>query len=115
MNECVELIVNWYQNNKRSLPWREGWNPYYVWISEVMLQQTRIESVIPYYLRFIHKAPNIETLSLIDEDNLLKLWEGLGYYSRARNLKRAACLIMEKFNGVFPSNYEDILSLPGVG
>lgn len=115
MNECVELIVNWYQNNKRPLPWREECNPYYVWISEVMLQQTRIESVIPYYLRFIHEAPNIETLSLIDEDNLLKLWEGLGYYSRARNLKRAACLIMEKFNGVFPSNYEDILSLPGVG
>ena len=115
MKNCVELIINWYKNNKRCLPWRDGCNPYYVWISEVMLQQTRIESVIPYYNRFIHKIPNIKALSLIDEDDLLKLWEGLGYYSRARNLKKAACIIMERFNGVFPSNYEDILSLPGIG
>ena len=115
MKNCVELIINWYKNNKRCLPWRDGCNPYYVWISEVMLQQTRIESVIPYYNRFIHKIPNIKALSLIDEDDLLKLWEGLGYYSRARNLKKSACIIMERFNGVFPSNYEDILSLPGIG
>ena len=115
MKDCIELILNWYLENKRELPWRKDTNPYHVWISEIMLQQTRIEAVIDYYYRFMDRVPTIQALSEIPEDELLKLWEGLGYYSRARNLKKAACVIMEKFNGVFPEPYSDILSLPGIG
>ncbi len=115
MKNCVTLILNWYQEYKRDLPWRKDINPYHVWISEVMLQQTRIESVIQYYNRFMERVPDIKSLSEISEDELLKLWEGLGYYSRARNLRKAAIKIMEKFDGIFPNQYEDILSLPGIG
>ena len=115
MKNCVEILLNWYIKQKRNLPWREDNNPYHVWISEIMLQQTRIEAVIEYYLRFIKRIPDIKTLSEIREDELLKLWEGLGYYSRARNLHKAAIMIMEKYGGLFPSNYEDIKSLPGIG
>lgn len=88
MQEIVLLLLEWYQFNKRILPWRETKNPYYVWISEIMLQQTRIETVIPYYERFIKKIPDISSLAVISLDDLLKLWEGIGYYSRARNLKK---------------------------
>ena len=115
MEDCVELILKWYFENKREYPWRMDKNPYHVWISEIMLQQTRIETVIDYYLRFMRKIPTIEDLSLIPEEELLKLWEGLGYYSRARNLKKAAIIIMNRFGGEFPTNYSDILSLPGIG
>lgn len=115
MKDCVDLILHWYQENKRSLPWRKDKDPYSVWISEIMLQQTRIEAVIDYYHRFMKRLPDIKSLSEISEDELLKLWEGLGYYSRARNLKKAAIQIMEKYNGIFPNTYEDILSLPGIG
>lgn len=115
MDEEVKKILNWYQKNKREFPWRKDKNPYHVWISEIMLQQTRIEAVIDYYERFLKEIPNIQTLSLIEEDRLLKLWEGLGYYNRARNLKKAAQKIMEKYQGNFPEEYEDILSLPGIG
>lgn len=115
MKSCVEVLLNWFINNKRNLPWREDINPYHVWISEIMLQQTRIEAVIEYYKRFIKRIPDIKTLSEIREDELLKLWEGLGYYSRARNLRKAAIIIMEKYGGLFPSKYEDIKSLPGIG
>lgn len=115
MRDCIELILNWYIENKRELPWRRDTLPYHVWISEIMLQQTRIEAVIDYYERFMKRLPDIQSLSEISEDELLKLWEGLGYYSRARNLKKAAIKIMNDYNGVFPNTYEDILSLPGIG
>ena len=115
MQEIVLLLLEWYQFNKRILPWRETKNPYYVWISEIMLQQTRIETVIPYYERFIKKIPDISSLAVISLDDLLKLWEGLGYYSRARNLKKAAQIIMEKYYGEFPSTYKEIIMLPGIG
>ena len=115
MKNCVEIILNWYIKNHRDLPWREDKDPYHIWISEIMLQQTRIEAVIEYYHRFMKRIPNIKTLSEIPEDELLKLWEGLGYYSRARNLGKAASIIMEKYHGVFPNTYQDILSLPGIG
>lgn len=115
MKDYVELILNWYLENKRSLPWRIDRDPYHVWISEIMLQQTRIEAVIDYYERFMKRLPTIQSLSEVSEDELLKLWEGLGYYNRARNLKKAAIQIMEEFHGIFPSTYEEILSLPGIG
>ena len=115
MKNCVTLLLNWYQRNKRSLPWRQDRDPYHVWVSEIMLQQTRIEAVIDYYHRFMERIPTIEALSRISEDELLKLWEGLGYYSRARNLKKAAIKIMNEYGGKFPTTYFQILSLPGIG
>ena len=115
MKDCVELLLHWYQDNKRSLPWRQDKDPYHVWISEIMLQQTRIEAVIDYYDRFMKRLPTIEDLSKISEDELLKLWEGLGYYSRARNLKKAAIQIMENYQGQMPRTYAEILLLPGIG
>ncbi len=115
MDQIAEKIVTWYQQNKRDLPWRENINPYHVWISEIMLQQTRIEAVRAYYERFMIELPTIEALSKVSENRLLKLWEGLGYYNRAKNLKKSAIEIMEKFHGTFPNTYEEILSLPGIG
>ena len=115
MENCVELILKWYSLNKRHFPWRDDINPYHVWISEIMLQQTRIDTVIDYYLRFMKQLPTIRDLSEVEENDLLKLWEGLGYYSRARNLKKAASIIMKNYHGVFPNRYEDILALPGIG
>ena len=108
-------LLNWYQKNKRDLPWRKDQNPYHVWISEIMLQQTRIEAVIGYYDRFIKRLPCIQDLAQINDDELLKLWEGLGYYTRARNLKKAAIMIMEEYDGIFPNTFEQIMSLPGIG
>lgn len=113
-NELAKLNI-WYQQNKRDLPWRKDNNPYHIWISEIMLQQTRIEAVIPYYERFITTLPTIHDLATIDEDKLLKLWEGLGYYSRAKNLKKAAQLIVQSYQGKFPTEYVEILKLPGIG
>lgn len=115
MKDCVNLILNWYISNRRDLPWRKDKNPYHVWISEIMLQQTRIEAVIDCYHRFLKKLPTISDLATISEDELLKLWEGLGYYSRARNLKKAAVKIMNEYHGVFPSDYSSIIQLPGIG
>lgn len=115
MKDVVDKLIHWYYINKRDLPWRRDKDPYHVWISEIMLQQTRIEAVISYYYRFMEVLPDISSLARVDEDQLLKLWEGLGYYNRARNLKKAAIIIMEKYDGKFPTNYEDILSLPGIG
>ncbi|MBR3210816.1 MAG: A/G-specific adenine glycosylase [Bacilli bacterium] len=115
MKKYVDLILNWYLENKRDLPWRKDIDPYHVWISEIMLQQTRIEAVIDYYHRFMKRLPTIQALSEVEEDELLKLWEGLGYYNRARNLKKAAIIIMKEYHGKFPQTYEEILSLPGIG
>lgn len=108
-------LLQWYQKEHRDLEWRKTKNPYHIWISEIMLQQTRVEAVKGYYARFLKEIPDIETLAVIPEERLLKLWEGLGYYNRARNLKKAAICVMEQFDGVFPETYEEVLSLPGIG
>ena len=107
-------LLPWYEANARDLPWRQAKDPYPVWVSEVMLQQTRVEAVLKYYDRFLRELPDIHALSRVPEDRLLKLWEGLGYYSRARNLQRAAQMIMNAGGG-FPGDYAGIRSLPGVG
>lgn len=113
--EWIESLMNWYRANARDLPWRRTRHPYAIWISEIMLQQTRVAAVIPYYERFIAELPDIEALARVDDDRLHKLWEGLGYYSRARNLKRAANAVIARFGGEMPGRYEDLLSLPGIG
>ena len=115
LKECVPLLVEWFRQNKRDLPWRRRMDAYRVWISEIMLQQTRVEAVKPYYERFLRELPDVKSLAEVPEDRLLKLWEGLGYYNRARNLKEAACQIMEEHGGVFPETYEEIRSLKGIG
>ena len=108
-------LLAWYDKNKRTLPWRGTRDPYKVWVSEIMLQQTRVAAVIPYYRRWMAELPDVAALAAVEEEKLLKLWEGLGYYSRARNLKRAACVIMEQYGGQFPQHYEELLKLPGIG
>lgn len=110
-----KLLVVWFSENARELPWRKDKEPYHVWVSEIMLQQTRVEAVKGYYERFLKALPTIESLANAKEEKLLKLWEGLGYYSRARNLQKAARVIVEKHDGVFPTDYEEILALPGIG
>ena len=115
LKETVQPLVEWFRENKRDLPWRKRMDAYRVWISEIMLQQTRVEAVKPYYERFLKELPDVEALAEVPEDRLLKLWEGLGYYNRARNLKEAACQIMEKYGGRFPETYEEIRGLKGVG
>ena len=108
-------LLNWYDGNRRILPWREEPEAYRVWISEIMLQQTRVEAVKPYFARFINALPDIGSLAVADEQTLLKLWEGLGYYNRARNLQKAARIIMEEHGGAMPASYEKLLKLPGIG
>ena len=110
-----DLLLPWYRENKRDLPWRRDREPYHIWISEIMLQQTRVEAVKGYYARFLDALPTIEALANCDDDLLHKLWEGLGYYSRVRNLKKAAMVILEQHGGSFPKNHADILKLPGIG
>lgn len=115
LGELVTPLQNWFQKQARILPWRENPKAYYVWISEIMLQQTRVEAVKPYFERFIRELPDVKTLAECPEDKLLKLWEGLGYYNRARNLKIAANQIMEEYGGEIPSDYEELLKLKGIG
>lgn len=115
MKETVQPLVEWFRENQRDLPWRKRMDAYRVWISEIMLQQTRVEAVKPYYERFLKELPDVKALAEVPEDRLLKLWEGLGYYNRARNLKEAACQIMEKYGGRFPETYEEIRGLKGIG
>ncbi len=110
-----EALLEWFAENHRALPWRENKDPYRVWLSEIMLQQTRVEAVKPYYARFLAALPDIRALSACEPDTLMKLWEGLGYYSRARNLQRAAQVITEKHSGEFPRTYGEIRALPGIG
>ncbi len=110
-----EHLLAWYQINKRDLPWRQNRNPYYIWVSEIMLQQTRVDTVIPYFHRFIEKFPTIEALATAKEEDVLKAWEGLGYYSRARNLQRASQEVHEKYQGLVPDKQELISALPGIG
>ena len=112
---AVQALLLWYQQNKRDLPWRHTSDPYRIWLSEIMLQQTRVEAVKPYYARFLDAAPDVEALAALPEERLMKLWEGLGYYSRARNLQKAARVVVESHNGVMPRSYEELLKLPGIG
>ena len=115
LQRIVPALMEWYPNHKRDLPWRVHPLPYYVWISEVMLQQTRVETVIPYYLRFLKKLPSVGDLAGCPPEELMKLWEGIGYYSRARNLQRAAKVVMEVYGGSMPGTKEELLKLPGIG
>lgn len=111
----IQTFLNWYAANRRDLPWRRTTDPYAIWLSEIMLQQTQVETVIPYYDRFLHVFPDIAALAEAGEEEVLALWKGLGYYSRARNLHRAAQVIQEQYHGIFPDNYKKIRSLPGIG
>ena len=114
-NEQTERLLAWYRAEKRDLPWRATKDPYRIWISEIMLQQTRVEAVKPYYERFLATCPTVFDLAELDEERLMKLWEGLGYYSRARNLQKAARTVVELFGGVMPTEYDALLKLSGIG
>ncbi len=109
------ILINWYLHNKRSLPWRETRNPYYIWLSEIILQQTQITQGLPYYLAFVKKFPTVFDLAKANETAVLNLWQGLGYYSRARNLHVTAKHVSNELNGMFPDNYDDLLKLRGIG
>ena len=115
LKNIIEPLSVWYEENRKSLPWRESNSPYHIWLSEVMLQQTRTTAVIPYYHRFITALPTVSALAEVEDDVLMKLWEGLGYYSRARNLKAAAKQIVDIHGGELPQSYKELLSLPGIG
>ena len=115
LERIAEPLLAWYDKGHRELPWREDKNPYRIWVSEIMLQQTRVEAVIPYFERFMEVFPDVATLAAADDDLLLKNWEGLGYYSRARNLKKAATVIMEQYGGQMPDTWEALQTLPGIG
>ncbi len=109
------VLINWYLQNMRNLPWRETTNPYHIWLSEIILQQTRVAQGLPYYYAFLKKFPDVNALANADEEDVLKLWQGLGYYSRARNLHFTAKTIVNDMYGEFPSNYKELLKLKGVG
>lgn len=108
-------LLEWFRDNARRLPWRDEPTPYHVWLSEIMLQQTRVAAVLDYYKRFLEEAPDVSALAALPEERLMKLWQGLGYYSRARNLQKAAKMIVEEHNGQFPSDFAAVRALPGVG
>ena len=115
LKQIVEPIVKWYQKQEKTLPWKKDKEPYHIWVSEIMLQQTRIEAVKKYYTRFMKELPTIHDLAIVPEEKLLKLWEGLGYYSRAKNLKKAAIQIEKKYSGKLPTSYTELLKLSGIG
>ena len=115
LKELPPVLLPWYREHKRDLPWRQDKEPYHVWLSEIMLQQTRVEAVKGYYARFLAALPTVEALASCEDEKLHKLWEGLGYYSRVRNLKKAACQIAEQYGGIFPREYEKIRALAGIG
>jgi A/G-specific adenine glycosylase len=108
-------VVEWYEHNKRELPWRFTNDPYKVWLSEIILQQTRVNQGMPYYLRFIDEFPTVNDLARAPEQKILRLWQGLGYYTRARSLHKCAKVVVEKFNGAFPTTFEELKTLPGIG
>lgn len=110
-----EIIIDWYHAHKRDLPWRRTTDPYKIWLSEILLQQTRVDQGLSYYLKFVKHYPTVKNLAQASEHEILKMWQGLGYYSRARNLHHAAKEIVSRFKGIFPTEYNDILSLKGVG
>jgi A/G-specific adenine glycosylase len=110
-----DRLLEWYARQGRDLPWRRSREPYGIWISEVMLQQTQVGTVLPYFERWLEQFPNVETLAQADQQTVLKAWEGLGYYSRARNLHRAAMVVTQEFGGVFPQTFDQVIKLPGIG
>src|SRR5687768_10822903 len=110
-----DKVAEWYKTNKRDLPWRETKDPYKIWLSEIILQQTRVNQGMPYYYKFIETFPTVHDLACASEQSVLRLWQGLGYYTRARNLHKCAKVVASRFNGEFPNNYKDLLQLPGVG
>ncbi len=114
-NNMQYNLIEWYKQNHRDFPWRQNENPYYIWISEIMLQQTTTEAVIPYFQRFLEKFPTIEDLANASLEDVYKMWEGLGYYRRAKHIHETAQVIMEKYQGIFPTTYKDILALKGIG
>lgn len=114
-DRIVMPLLTWYEQNKRILPWRENKNPYRIWVSEIMLQQTRVEAVKPYFDRFLANLPDVESLASAPEEQLLKLWEGLGYYNRVKNMQKAAKMIVERYEGKMPTEYRVLLQLPGIG
>ena len=111
LNEIVQPLISWYRQNKRILPWRDQKNAYYTWVSEIMLQQTRVEAVKPYFLRFIGELPDVKALAECPEEKLMKLWEGLGYYNRVRNMQTAAQNVVSEYSGILPASYEELLAL----
>src|SRR5687768_14548286 len=111
----LDALVAWFQENQRPLPWRSVYDPYHVWVSEVMLQQTQVETALPYYERFISEFPTVEALAKADDQSVMALWAGLGYYSRARNLLAAARTVTAEHAGVVPSEYDALRALPGIG
>lgn len=113
--QIVGPLLKWYAEHARILPWRDNPAPYRVWISEIMLQQTRVSAVMPYYERFLRVLPDVSALAEVSDEALMKLWEGLGYYNRARNLKKAACIIMDEYSGALPVSFDALKSLPGIG
>ncbi len=110
-----KTLIHWYSNNKRNLPWRETKDPYFIWLSEIILQQTQVKQGLPYYEDFVNEFPSVFHLAKAEESEVLKLWQGLGYYSRARNLHATAKMVVNDFDGVFPNNYKGLLKLKGVG
>ena len=115
LEEIISPLVEWYRENKRILPWRDKNNAYYTWVSEIMLQQTRVEAVKPYFERFITELPDVDALADCPQERLLKLWEGLGYYNRVRNMQEAAQTVKNEYNGRLPEDYQALLSLKGIG
>jgi A/G-specific adenine glycosylase len=111
----AERLLGWFAGNQRALPWRTSYSPYAIWISEVMLQQTRVETVIPYYLRWLKRFPNVEAIADAPEDEVLKHWEGMGYYARAQNIQKTATILVSECAGEFPLDHQAILTLPGIG
>ncbi|MBQ3108886.1 MAG: A/G-specific adenine glycosylase [Clostridia bacterium] len=115
LEKAAQKLMDWYDASARTLPWRDEPTPYRVWVSEIMLQQTRVEAVLPYFDRFMKELPDIASLAAVEEEKLMLLWQGLGYYARARNLRKAAQAVMENYGGKLPSDFETLRSLPGIG
>lgn len=114
-DQFVTPLLAWYDKNKREMVWRDRGNAYYTWISEIMLQQTRIEAAKDYFVRFTEELPDIQSLANVPQERLLKLWEGLGYYNRAKNLQKTAKILVEEYGAELPADYEKLLALPGIG
>src|SRR5471030_3370656 len=108
-------LINWYNNNKRNLPWRDTNDAYTIWLSEIILQQTRVDQGLPYFYRFLEKYPDVSSFAAAHEDDILKLWQGLGYYSRGRNMLKTAQLVNELYNGKLPQTYDELIKLKGIG
>jgi len=111
----IDELLKWYEQNKRELPWRKGNDPYKIWLSEVILQQTRVDQGLPYFMNFVEKYPTVNSLALAHIDDVLRTWQGLGYYSRARNLHKCAKIIVGHYDGIFPKNKDELIKLPGIG